>query len=88
MLQRFHELRQQVELTSAMLETLLDDYGLYVDTDQAKFLKGYLRSLKLDFEMAMTRGEEAQLQLILEDVGNLLDDASVRLKQSSRREPS
>ncbi|CAN5836502.1 hypothetical protein BH24DEI2_BH24DEI2_15960 [soil metagenome] len=82
MLQRFSELSQQVDLTAARLERLLDDYGLYVDTDQAHFLKGYLRSLQLDFEMAMTRGEESHLQLILEDVGNLLDDASVRLKQS------
>ncbi len=82
MLHRFSELSQQVEVTSARLERLLDDYGLFVDTDQAKFLKGYLRSLRLDFEMAMTRGEESQLQLILEDVDDLLNDASVRLKQS------
>ncbi len=82
MLQRFNELSQRVELTSARLERLLDDYGLYVNTDQARFLKGYLRSLQLDFEMAMTRGEEARLQLILEDVDDLFDDASVRLRQS------
>lgn len=87
MVQRFNELSQQVELTSARLESLLDDYSLYVDTDQASFLKGYLHSLKLDFEMAMTRGEESQLQLILEDVGDLLNNAAVRLKQSFKMEP-
>lgn len=87
MVQRFNELSRQVELTSARLESLLDDYSLYVDTDQASFLKGYLHSLKLDFEMAMTRGEESQLQLILEDVGDLLDNAAVRLKQSFKIEP-
>lgn len=85
MVERLDKLRQYVELTSAALENILEDYSNYVDTDQALFIRGYLYSLNLDFEMAMTRGEESQLQLIVEDVNNLLTSTEVRLEKCKKR---
>ena len=81
MFERLDKLRQYVETSSQALEGLLDDYSHHVDMEQAVFIRGYLYSLKLDFEMAMTRGEESQLQLIVEDVADLLDSAAIRLRQ-------
>ena len=86
MFDRIHKLRRRVEHTSETLEGLLDDYGNFVDTEQAVFIRGYLYSLNLDFEMAMTRGEESQLQFIVEDVTNLLTSTAGRLKQYKRLE--
>lgn len=81
MIERLHKLRHFVEASSHALEGLLEDYSTHVDTEQAVFIKGYLHSLQLDFEMAMTRGEESQLQFIVEDVNDLLDSAAIRLRQ-------
>jgi len=81
MFERLDRLRQYVETSSQALEGLLEDYSHHVDMEQAVFIRGYLHSLKLDFEMAMTRGEESQLQLIVEDVTDLLDSAAIRLRQ-------
>lgn len=81
MFERVDRLRKCVEMSSQELEGLLDAYSHHVDMEQAVFIRGYLHSLKLDFEMAMTRGEESQLQLIVEDVTDLLDSASIRLRQ-------
>ena len=80
MIKKINELKKHVDLTSSALERVLDDYSHYVDTDQAEFLKGYLHSLRLDFEMAMTRGEASRLEIIVEDVTDLLDSAEVRLR--------
>ena len=81
MFERLNKLRHFVEMSSEALEGLLDDYSHHVDMEQAVFIRGYLHSLQLDFEMAMTRGEESQLQLIVEDVNDLLDSAAIRLRQ-------
>ena len=81
MIQHLNSLRRHVDLTSEALEALLEDYGTYVDTDQASFLKEYLHSLRLDFEMAMVRGEATTLQIIIEDVSDLFDNARMRLDQ-------
>lgn len=80
-LEQLQQLKTSVELNSGVIEGMLEDYGLYVDEGQASFIRSYTKSLVLDFEVAMTRGETSELVLILEDLEELRSDTATRLKE-------
>lgn len=69
--QQVQELTCIFETTSSAIEELLCVHQPSFDHEMASFIKSYLKSLYLDFELAMTRGEAQQLQFILEDVEDL-----------------
>ena len=78
--QRVNELRLRVDERAQALEPLLEVYGQRVDREQARFLRGYLYSLTLDFELTMTRGEAERLELIAEDLDELFGTTCGRLE--------
>jgi hypothetical protein len=78
---QLQQLKTSVERNSGVIEGMLEDYSLFVDEGQANFIRSYTKSLVLDFEVAMTRGEESELVIILEDLEELRSDTATRLKE-------
>jgi hypothetical protein len=79
--EQLQQLKTSVELHSGVIEGMLEDYSLFVDEGQATFIRSYVKSLVLDFEVAMTRGEVNELVIILEDLEELRSDTAIRLKE-------
>jgi hypothetical protein len=79
--EQLQQLKTSVEHHSGVIEGMLEDYSLYVDERQASFIRSYVKSLVLDFEVAMTRGEDSELVIILEDLEELNSDTATRLKE-------
>jgi hypothetical protein len=79
--EQLHQLKSTAELHSGEIEGMLEDYSLFVNNDQARFLHSYVYSLTLDFENAMTRGKESELVLIVGDLEELRSDTALRLKE-------
>lgn len=73
------QLFNDMTLSTEGIERLLDDYGHYVSEAQAKFIRAYTYALAQDFEHAMTRGENTQLQIVVEDLRELERDTLKRL---------
>ncbi len=80
-LAQLHQLKSSLELHSDLIEVMLEDYSIYVDERQADFIRSYTKSLVLDFEIAMTRGKDSELVIILEDLEELRSDTATRLKE-------
>jgi hypothetical protein len=81
-IEQLQQLKTTAELHSGEIEGMLEDYSLFVNNDQARFIHSYVYSLKLDFENAMTRGEENELVLIVGDLEELRSDTALRLKET------
>jgi hypothetical protein len=80
--EQLQHLKTTAEKHSGEIEGMLEDYGLFVNNDQARFIHSYVYSLKLDFENAMTRGQENELVLIVGDLEELRSDTALRLKET------
>ncbi|HEX7022726.1 MAG TPA: hypothetical protein VF171_07700 [Trueperaceae bacterium] len=83
--QQLSEYKDAIDHRSRVICDLLSRHGRQLDSEMADFIKVYLGSLQLDFELAMTRGETQQLQLIVEDVEELLQGTQLNVR---RRKPS
>lgn len=79
MLEQQEQLKQNAERHVKAIEELLNDYSRYISSDQANFLGSYLKSLQLDMESAMTRGDKQELEIIVEDIESIKKDALKRL---------
>ena len=79
MLKQQAQLKQNAEQNVKAIESLLNDYSLYISSDQASFLASYLKSLQLDMESAMTRGDKQELEIIVEDIESIKENALERL---------
>jgi hypothetical protein len=79
--EQLQQIKTSIEMNSGVIEGMLEDYSLYVDERQANFIRSYTKSLVLDFEAAMTRGEDSELVIILEDLEELRSDTATRLKE-------
>jgi hypothetical protein len=79
MLEQVSKLRQDMDSTRSAIESLLDEYGLFIDGDMAGVISSYVHALHLDFELALTRGECDELVRILEDMLELHSDTRERL---------
>jgi hypothetical protein len=79
--EQLQQLKESAELHAGHIEGMLEDYGLFVNNEQARFIHSYVHSLRLDFENAMTRGEESELVLIVGDLEELRSDTALRLKE-------
>ncbi|MGL4609156.1 MAG: hypothetical protein ACRCYY_05635 [Trueperaceae bacterium] len=79
--EQLQQLKVRVERHAGDIEGMLEDYSLFVNNEQARFIHSYVYSLKLDFENAMTRGEETELVLIVGDLEELQSDTALRLKE-------
>ena len=84
-LDQLQQLKSSLELNCGVIEGMLEDYSLYVDERQANFIRSYTKSLVLDFEVAMTRGEDSELIIIIEDLEELRSDTATRLKERMNR---
>ncbi|MEX2541261.1 MAG: hypothetical protein WD314_05610 [Trueperaceae bacterium] len=73
------KLRRDVDTTRSAIESLLDDYGLFIDHDMAGVISSYVRALHLDFELALSAGRSEELARILEDMLELHSDTRDRL---------
>jgi hypothetical protein len=80
-LEQLQNLKSTVEQHSGDIEGMLEDYSLFVNNDQARFIHSYVYSLKIDFENAMTRGKESELVLIVGDLEELRSDTALRLSE-------
>lgn len=80
-------LKESAERHAGNIEGMLEDYGLFVNNEQARFIHSYVHSLKLDFENAMTRGEEGELVLIAGDLEELDSDTALRLREMLSKTP-
>lgn len=72
--------KENLAETVQSIEGLLGDYSRYVSQEQASFLRTYLKSLELDLEVALTRGNSDDLEIILEDIEALRHNALAKLK--------
>lgn len=79
MLEQVSKLRRDIETTRSAIESLLEDYSLFIDHDMAGVISSYVRSLQLDFELALSRGSSEELARILEDMLELHSDTRERL---------
>ncbi|MEX2535347.1 MAG: hypothetical protein WD273_07055 [Trueperaceae bacterium] len=73
------KLRRDIDSTGVAIESLLDEYGLFIDHDMAGVISSYVRALQLDFELALSRGSGEELVTILEDMLELHSDTRERL---------
>jgi hypothetical protein len=81
-LARLHSLKTSVAQHSSLIIDMLEDYSLFVNDAQARFISAYVKSLELDFELAMTRGQDSDLVLIVEDLKELRQDTALRLEET------
>jgi hypothetical protein len=81
-LEQLQQLKATAERHSGEIEGMLEDYSLFINNDQARFIHSYVHSLKLDFENAMTRGKADALVLIVGDLEELRSDTALRLKET------
>lgn len=81
-IEQLQHLKTTAEQHSGEIEGMLEDYSLFVNNDQARFIHSYVYSLKLDFENAMTRGQEDEIVLIVGDLEELRSDTALRLKET------
>jgi hypothetical protein len=79
MLEQVSKLRRDIESTRSAIESLLDEYSLFIDHDMAGVISSYVRSLQLDFELALSRGSGDELARILEDMLELHSDTRERV---------
>lgn len=79
MLEQVSKLRRDIESTRCAIESLLEEYSLFIDHDMAGVISSYVRSLQLDFELALSRGSSEELARILEDMLELHSDTRERL---------
>lgn len=79
MLEQVSKLRRDIDSTGVAIESLLDEYGLFIDHDMAGVISSYVRALQLDFELALSRGSGEELVTILEDMLELHSDTRERL---------
>ena len=79
MLEQVSKLRRDIESTRSAIESLLEDYSLFIDHDMAGVISSYVRSLQMDFELALSRGSGEELTRILEDMLELHSDTRERL---------
>ena len=70
---------QEMSESTKGIEHLLSDYSNHVSREQADFIRAYMRALRQDFEVAMTRGAHSQLAIIVEDLQELRQDTYQRL---------
>lgn len=79
MLEQVSKLRRDIESTRSAIESLLEEYSLFIDHDMAGVISSYVRSLQMDFELALSRGSSEELTRILEDMLELHSDTRERL---------
>lgn len=79
MLEQVSKLRRDIDSTRSAIETLLDEYGLFIDNDMAGVISSYVRALHLDFELALAAGRCDELTRIVEDMLELHSDTRERL---------
>lgn len=79
MLEQVSKLRRDIESTRSAIENLLEEYSLFIDRDMAGVISSYVRSLQMDFELALSRGSSEELARILEDMLELHSDTRERL---------
>jgi hypothetical protein len=79
MLEQVSKLRREIDSTRSAIESLLDDYSLFIDGDMAGVISSYVRALHLDFELALNSGRCDELARILEDMLELHSDTRERL---------
>lgn len=66
----------------ANIGTLLEEYRLHVDGDMASFIDHYFKSLLLDFELAVTRGEVKHMLLVVSMIQELVEEAQSRVAEA------
>jgi hypothetical protein len=79
MLEQVSKLRRDIDSTRLAIESLLEDYSLFIDGDMAVVIASYVRALQLDFELAVSDGRSEDLARILEDMLELHSDTRQRL---------
>lgn len=79
MLEQVSKLKRDIDATRGAIESLLDEYGLFIDRDMAEVISSYVRALHLDVELALSRGQGEELARILEDMMELHRDTRERL---------
>jgi hypothetical protein len=85
-LEQLQQLKASLEQHSGVIEGMLEEYGLFVNTAQARFIHTYVKSLELDFELAMTRGQHSELILITKDLKELSQATATRLEATLHQE--
>ena len=84
MFDRVIRLRRDMDEIRVAIERLLDEHHQLIDRDMAGVIASYMRSLQLDFELAVSRGREGDLSGILEDVSELHSATLERVDRSRR----
>jgi hypothetical protein len=84
MLEQVSKLRRDVDRARSAIETLLDEYALFIDHDMAGVISSYVRALQMDFELALGNGSSEELTRILDDMLELHSDTRERLLEEQR----
>jgi hypothetical protein len=84
MLEQVSQLRRDVDRARNAIDSLLEEYGLFIDHDMAGVISSYVNALHLDFELALTRGSCEELTRILDDMLELHSDTRERLLEEQR----
>lgn len=60
-------------------DTLVAEYGYYIDAEGAGFLRHYFASLKLDLELALTGCDQTKARLVVKELEELGRDLQKRI---------